>query len=171
MDEYKTIKGFPSYSISATGVVVNRNEYHNRISYLKSRKRKDGYHVISLSKDNKAKYFYLHRLIADHFIPNPKNKKYVNHKDGDKSNNRVSNLEWCTASENSQHAIDNGMYKPPIFKGEDHSRSKITDDTVRSIRALYEGGNYTQTKLSEMYGIGQTHISRIVRGESWSHVS
>lgn len=170
MDKYKTIKSFPSYSISESSSIVSRNEYHNRISYLKSRKRKDGYHVISLSKNNNPKYFYLHRLVAEHFVPNPENKKYVNHKDGDKSNNHASNLEWCTASENSQHAIDNEMYKPPSFKGEEHGMCKITPDIVRSIRALYGGGNYTQKKLSKLYGLGQTQIGRIVRRESWSHV-
>lgn len=53
----------------------------------------------------------IHRLVAEYFIPNPNNKKYVNHKDFNKCNNRVDNLEWVTASENSKHLVNGGRYK------------------------------------------------------------
>lgn len=70
-----------------------------------------GYKVIHLCKNGKPKMYRHHRLVALTFIDNPENKEFVNHKDGDKTNNHPSNLEWCTAKENSIHAIEQGLYK------------------------------------------------------------
>lgn len=69
----------------------------------------DGYNRLWLSKENKSKGFLLHRLIAIHFIPNPNNLPEVNHKDADKLNNSIDNLEWCTHSENMAHANSMGL--------------------------------------------------------------
>lgn len=68
-----------------------------------------GYHKITLSKDGKAKKHSISRLVAEAFIPNPENKRIVNHIDGNKSNNHIENLEWATDSENIKHAYDNGL--------------------------------------------------------------
>jgi hypothetical protein len=70
-----------------------------------------GYLFIQLSKKNKAKSISIHRLVANAFIPNPFNKLTVNHKDGNKLNNCVDNLEWMTHSENIKHAWDTGLFK------------------------------------------------------------
>lgn len=71
--------------------------------------RKNTYYYVRLDKNNEA----IHRLVAFHFIPNPDNKPCVNHKDGNKLNNHVTNLEWCTGTENVQHAIDTGLNPTP----------------------------------------------------------
>lgn len=70
-----------------------------------------GYLVVAINKNGKRKSYSVHRLVAQAFIPNPENKRTVNHKDGNKKNNRVSNLEWNTDSENVNHAIITGLLK------------------------------------------------------------
>lgn len=86
-----------NYSISDTGIVTNTKTGTRRIT-----SNSDGYKVLTIDK----KKYYIHRLVAQCFIPNPFNLPMVNHKDGDKTNNHVSNLEWVTAKENVRHAIN-----------------------------------------------------------------
>ena len=74
---------------------------------LKHRINLKGYHVVTLDGEQLS----VHRLVAKHFIPNPYDHSMVNHKDGDKSNNRVSNLEWCSAEHNINHALETGLRK------------------------------------------------------------
>ena len=84
-----------------------------------------GYAYVGIHKDGKQKKIHVHALVAQAFIPNPDNKPFVNHIDGNKSNNRVENLEWCTPIENIHHAIKIGLIKHPYA---------LTDDQVREIR-------------------------------------
>ena len=63
------------------------------------------YFVVSLWKNNKRKTVYVHRIVAQAFLKNPQNKKYINHKDGNKQNNQITNLEWVTAGENKSHSF------------------------------------------------------------------
>lgn len=94
---------FQGYSILPNGVIisgVSGNEIKPYVSKI-------GYLQIKINLNGKSKHFYVHRLIAEEFIPNPNKLKCVNHKDGNKLNNKIDNLEWCTYSQNNQHAYDN----------------------------------------------------------------
>lgn len=96
---WKTIPFAPAYELSNTGVV--RSTKKNIV--LTPYKHTNGYYRINLYIDKKRCRFYMHRLIAELFIPNPDNKREVNHKDGNRENYNIDNLEWCTRSENELH--------------------------------------------------------------------
>lgn len=107
---------FPDYYVSKSGEVYSNKS--NKI--LKPKKDKDGYCEYALTlPDKSVKYVRGHRLIADTFIPNPLNKRTVNHKNGIKDDNRVSNLEWATYSENNKHRFDVLHTTPPFKYGID----------------------------------------------------
>lgn len=96
-----------NYSISENGEVrKNTNNYMMKLQI------QQGYCHVTLQIDGKPKRFRVHRLVAEAFIPNPENKPYVNHIDGNRQNNKVENLEWVTPAENTQHAISTGLMLP-----------------------------------------------------------
>lgn len=103
------IKDFPDYYVTDDGCVYSRtvNKISNpngRIKKLHPPKTKAGYYQIGLYKNENRYFIGVHRLVAEMFIPNPENKKCINHKNGIRSDNRVENLEWCSYSENMKHA-------------------------------------------------------------------
>lgn len=96
---WKKVDGFENYSISDDGYV--RNDTTTKL--LKQHTNNKGYLLVNLWRNNKGYWKTVHRLLAIAFIPNPNNYPQVNHKDGNKQNNRIDNLEWCTQSENQLH--------------------------------------------------------------------
>lgn len=116
------------YLISNLGRVKSLNYiYPGNIGYLKPIQHHGGYQVVHLSKDGKIYNRMIHTLVAKAFIPNPENKPIVNHIDGNKANNHVSNLEWVTYKENTAHAIRIGIHDPHennVPKGRDNYHSK-----------------------------------------------
>lgn len=107
-EKWLPIKGYERlYEVSNFGRV--KSFVRKRIKILKNRKAGRGYFIVSLYNKASEKKQYVHRLVAEYFIPNPENKKTVNHKDGIKKNNMFNNLEWMTYSENTQHAVKNGL--------------------------------------------------------------
>lgn len=101
-----------NYSISNDGIVKNKTGKEKVL-----RERKDGYLEVQLYRDGIRSHKRVHRLVAEAFIPNPENKPDVNHKDGNKHNNSVDNLEWVNKSENMQHAYRTGLAKPHASYG------------------------------------------------------
>lgn len=110
VEEWKPVKGFEGcYEISNLGRVRSLPRPYCKGRVLKPKKMKIGYNSVNLSKNSVKTTLYIHRLVASHFIDNPDKKLEVNHKDGDKTNNNVDNLEWVSSSENTQHAYDTGL--------------------------------------------------------------
>ena len=106
VEEMADIQGYEGlYKIDRKGNVYRKNK--NRM--LKPAPTNWGYLTVDLHKNGKGKTHKVHRMVAMAFIPNPDNKALVNHKDGNKLNNSVENLEWCTYSENLKHAWDKGL--------------------------------------------------------------
>lgn len=116
---WKKIKDYPNYEISNLGKVRAlkyysnvHKKYYERILILKQKTNKWGYNFVGLSNENGRKNKSIHRLVAETFIPNINNCKEVNHKDGNKNNNKVQNLEWCNRKDNIIHAYKLGLKKP-----------------------------------------------------------
>lgn len=99
--KYKTLS-LEDYNITKNGEVINNNT--NRV--LKPQLNGKGYYRVSIG----GKLMFVHRLVAQKYIPNPENKAQVNHKDGNKLNNNVKNLEWVENIENRKHAVEKGLH-------------------------------------------------------------
>lgn len=123
----------------------------------------NGYLCVVLHK----KRYRIHRLVAESFIPNSNNKPFINHKDGNKLNNDVNNLEWVTKSENFKHAFKLGLRN---HKGENHPYSKLTEEQVKEIRYNYRFFAYTLKELAQIYGITKQHCGSIINRNSWNHI-
>lgn len=132
---------------------------------LTAHKRGKGneYIYVNLKKNNKGKKFYIHRLLSQSFIDNPKNKPHVNHKNGIKYDNRLENLEWVTPQGNVDHMWENNLIGN---FGEGSPNSKLTEKDVLEIYSQRHD-DITQTKLAEFYGVSIKTIGRIFRGERW----
>jgi hypothetical protein len=130
------------------------------------RRKSDGYLDISLrAAGRKAWRCTLHRLVAVTFLPADGARPYVNHKDGDRANNYVANLEWCTQSENMKHAVARGSVKVPSRSAWNYG-SKLTEDDVRVIRAAAALGMPNHV-LARGYGMSESGMHQIVSGANW----
>jgi hypothetical protein len=116
---------------------------------IKPRPNKHGYYSINMCLNGKVKNTLLHRLIAITFIPNPDNKPQVNHKDGNKLNNSVGNLEWCTRVENSRHAWDNGLNESCRLAASIRASKKIGRLNHKSVRVLNVVSNVVYESVTE----------------------
>tara|TARA_R110000822_G_scaffold138001_3_gene275507 strand:+ start:2754 stop:3311 length:558 start_codon:yes stop_codon:yes gene_type:complete len=125
------------------------------------RGKKNPYLFVSLWKNNREKHYYIHRLIAGAFIDNLNNKPFINHIDGDMMNNHVSNLEWCTQSENVQHAVSIGKIK----QGYGSPNSKFTKKQIQYIRATYPSLN--QYELAKKFNVAQGTIQTILANKRY----
>ena len=130
----------------------------------------NGYRRVHVSNNGKDCKFLVHRIVAETFIPNPKNLPCVNHKDGNKLNCSVDNLEWCSYGENLSHAFRTGLRN---CKGESNTRHKLTKSDVLEIRKRYVKGKHSENNsygLGIHYGVSPKTIQNIVKRKSWTHV-
>ncbi len=126
----------------------------------------DGYIKHRLGRKAGYKLVPVHRLVAEAFIP--KGEMTVNHLNGNKLDNRAENLEWCSRSENVQHAHTTGLNRVP--RGQDCRWSKLTDEIVSASRAKFHAGEATIKGMARELGVSPKTMRRAVRGRSWSHV-
>lgn len=115
----------------------------------------------------KAYNISLHRAVAETFIPNPENKPEVNHKDGNKEHNYVSNLEWTTRKENADHAYISGLYG----KNEDFSKSTISNNTCRKICKLLQNTDITINDIALKVGCNKKIVYDIFNKLTWKEIS
>lgn len=170
---FKDIPGYEGiYQVSDNGKVkaLSVLKYWGRVKQkrreviFKPTVRKHGYAEVVLYGEKRRNYG-VHRLVAITFIPNPNNKPQVNHIDGNKLNNHVSNLEWATAQEQADHAISLSLVNSV---GENNPNSKLTKDQVLEIRSLK--GKFTHNELSKMFNVHPGAIQKIQLRIAWKHI-
>lgn len=142
------------------------NQVRERI--LKPGTDGSGYFRCALCSDKKLTTFKVHRLVARAFVSGETKERFqVNHKDGNKKNNRSDNLEWATVSENCQHSFDIGLQKPK--RGMLNGHSKLKDSDIPKIRKMFESG-MTSRQIASFYKMDKTIFLDIKNGKCWSHV-
>lgn len=155
------------YEVTTDGRLFS-NKTSGRRQLKTSIHPKTGYEQISMSDRDSGKSVLclIHRIVAIVHLPNPHGLPMVNHKDGNKANNDVSNLEWCDCSNNAKHAYENNLRSAT---GENNGQSKLTEAQVIEIRKLRASGEKYKT-LGAMFGIHPMTVGEICRREIWSHV-
>lgn len=157
------IPGFMGYYVSKTGNVYSRyirgsrGKLSNEFTPLIPKKRPK-YYSVSLYRDGKSTKIFVHRLVAMTYIPNPKNKPCVCHKDNDRTNNRVENLYWGTYKENTQQCIQDGRFKPG-------GRDILDEFSINCLLYEYNLGK-PRSILKKKFGISDSAITRIINLKS-----
>lgn len=156
---------YDRFEVSNNGKIRNSANKH----IYKTVINKNGYEqvCVSLGGKDKKKIFRIHRAVAETFIPNPNNKRAVNHIDGNKSNNYVDNLEWVTDSENMFHAFNTGLAK--TSKGIENANSKLSKEDIMYIKTMYMPRNkqYGSRALGRKFGVDHMRILDVVKGRTY----
>lgn len=163
-ESWKDIEEYEdSYEVSSLGRVRSKTrtityktgkKHTYKAKVLKLRLDKDGYLLITLNKENRLETISVHRLVAIHFIPTSDRSLQVNHKDGNKENNTISNLEWCTVYDNLSHSYSSGLKK-----------TKLSKQDVSEIKELYKSGNYTQKEIGVIFNVAKEHVNGIINNK------
>ena len=144
--EYRTLT-IDDYEITANGDVINKLSGR----HVKPQINGKGYLRVSIG----GRLLFVHRLVAEKYVPNPDHKPQVNHMDGNKLNNHADNLEWVTNLQNRRHAIKEGLHR---------TGSKLTESQVDFIRSHLK---LSSSELGKMFDISPSHIRGIRRNEYW----
>lgn len=146
---------FDDYEITEDGKVFNKKWRR----YVKPQPNGKGYLRVQIAK----KFYFVHRLVAEKFVPNPENKPQVNHKDGNKLNNKAENLEWTTNKGNREHAVKTGLQ----IQGQKCPWAKLAENDVHYIRNHLE---YNSHELADKFGVSSRTIRDIRERRSWKNI-
>lgn len=151
------------YEVSHRGSVYNTESEKMLTQTINN----SGYPTVTLRLPDGSRSFLVHRLVAFAFIPNDvPERNQVNHINGDKEDNRVSNLEWVTDQENKLHGLRTGLYRV----GEDHGRAVNKDEDIHEVCRLLSAG-YKPKEIAGMTNVGLEMIKHIKNGDNWLHIS
>lgn len=166
-EEFRPVVGFEGYLVSNFGRIYSQRRKHTNGGFRVSQTNLKGYKHVGFTKNGRAVTVTIHRMVAMAFLNNPDNLPSINHKDGDKSNNFASNIEWCTHLENLTHAFDNGLRVP--VKNEEHWNSKLKCSDIHVIRNRLSCGDMIKS-VAQDFGVSAACISAIKNGRSWVNI-
>lgn len=166
-EKWKQIANFENYYVSNKGKVIEKNyksrkKLSNITKEVKNYVKENGYLQVNLysKKEKKSYKKYLHRLVAEAFIPNPNDYPCVNHLDGNKTNNNINNLEWCTYSQNMVHAVKNNLFPIKFGKNNKNSKKYVELDINYDFIRTFIGSREENKKL----GYTRDTIEKCARG-------
>ena len=169
-EEWRPVVGFEGYyEVSSLGRIcrIKGGRGHRAGKMLKTDGALlEGYHSVNLRRDGKGGRVHVHIVVAMAFHgPKPTPTHEVNHKDGNKLNNRADNLEWVTKARNVEHAYELGLKKPVSLPGVSNPAAKLTPEAVAQIRA--DGNSVSQRKQAARFGVSKTAIVAALNGDTW----
>ena len=150
---------FTGYSVAIDGTVTNINTGKT----LKPQPNNCGYLRVQLCNGSEKPRFFLHRVVAEIYVPNPNGLPQVNHIDGDKLNNKASNLEWCTASQNISHSFRELGKKPNRLCGGDSPSQKITQEQIIEAAQRRAGGELLKD-IAVYLGVNRKYLGALLSG-------
>jgi len=181
MEIFKTIRNFPDYKVSNYGRVKTNSrkvryvhaitgKEHFRTTECKFLKvhenKRTGYKFCQLYKQKKMYNITVHSIVASTFLERQSSLDVVNHKDGNKHNNVVENLEWCSNEYNHEHAKKTGLKA----KGSDIKNSKLNDSSVYAIKYFLKKG-LSKSELSKAFNVSRATIILISQNKIWKHIA
>lgn len=162
VSSYGRIRSIGRMIVSRNGV-IRKLERH----ILKPRIGRNGYYGLTLQRNGEKFYPDVHRLVAETFLDNYNDSFVVNHKNGNKRDNRVCNLEWVSPRRNTEHAIENGLRKDI---GQGSKLSKLTETQVIEMRKLYFSDNMKVVDIALKFGISKGYVPLIMSRRRWAHI-